>query len=160
MTQLSNNKQTLLQLGYQVKVGQTIWNQLKPFLSNNKTNQNHRLLYDSDLKQQNFTTFKNKDKGNYIEKTQPPIQTTIPRIPEEEVKADTTELNIHIINGNEPIAIENHILVIQKINGNDTTEELEIIRNKLLHNDTKEYIQLFTTNNMINCKELMNYVFI
>jgi len=165
MTQLSNNKQTLLQLGYQVKVGQTIWNQLKPFLSNNKTNQNHRLLYDSDLKQQNPlnhpTTFKNKDKGNYIEKDtttlfKPPFL-VFPR----GGKGNTQlELNIHIINGNEPIAIENHILVIQKINGNDTTEELEIIRNKLLHNDTKEYIQLFTTNNMINCKELMNYVFI
>lgn len=161
MKELTNGKKTLSDYGYSVKVGKTVWNQVKEHLSKTMNDNMVRLIYDTDLKNDNIepSNFKNPQKGNFILKNEtttfmPPF-ILVPR-----GSKGNTSLNIIIklLQGNEPVALENHVLFITKTNQSTNIQELETIKQKLENPQTTEFIRLLSNNNMINCSELENII--
>ena len=68
MKTLYNNSKTLFDLGFNVNVGNIVWNQCKKDLTddNNKTH----LIYSSDITNNKLSIkkYSNKEKKNYIDK--------------------------------------------------------------------------------------------
>ena len=65
---LYNNSTTLKNLGFNITVGNIVWNQVKNLLTDD--NNNTRLIYSSDIENGNLVLkkYKNTEKKNYINK--------------------------------------------------------------------------------------------
>ena len=159
---LYENSKSLNELGFKVSVGNVVWNQCKPILTNDS--KKPRLIYSSDINSNNELTLKNytsknESKKNYIDK--PGLKEPL-LILNRGYGVGNYKFNFCLLNGdnNFEYLIENHLICI-KYNGNITKKLLlkkyNDIITSLENGKTKEFISLYFGNNSINTTEL-NYI--
>lgn len=157
LTTLRKNSTTLSAMGMNVNVGNVVWNQKKGELTNDSTNT--RLIYSSDIKDNNLvlTKYKNEDKKNYI-------------------KQDGNKDMILVINRGYGVGkynfgyclidvdydylIENHLICIRST-GDKSRDELKTLYEKIIKSfdddKTQKFIELYFGNSAINTTE-MKYI--
>lgn len=153
---LYQNSKTLSELGFEVNVGNVVWNQCKNQLTEDSSKTT--LIYSSDIKDNKLSIKKypNKAKKNYIDKdgdTSPVL------VINRGYGVGSYNFNYCIINENEErkYLVENHLICIRD---SDTTDKNTLIdRYKKIiesfkNEKTKEFISLYFGNNAINTTEL------
>ena len=153
---LYQNSKTLSELGFEVNVGNVVWNQCKNQLTEDSSKT--ILIYSSDIKDNKLSIKKypNKAKKNYIDKdgdTSPVL------VINRGYGVGSYNFNYCIINENEErkYLVENHLICIRD---SDTTDKNTLIdRYKKIiesfkNEKTKEFISLYFGNNAINTTEL------
>ncbi len=155
--ELYSNSTTLSELGFNVKVGNVVWNQVKPILTTDSTKT--RLIYNSDIVNSELTikTYNNTSKKNYIDK--------------EGITGPLLVINRGYGKGNYifeyclinedgfEYLIENHLICIF-YNKKVSDDELVLLYKKIIcslcNDKTKQFINLYFGNNAINTTELNN----
>ena len=152
------NSTTLNKLGFNVCVGNIVWNQCKNDLSNddNKT----LLIYSSDIKNNKLEIkiYSNKDKKNYINKegSRKPLLVINRGYGVGEYKFTYCLINE---TDNIEYLIENHLICIKYTKEISNEELIKLYKNIILsleNENTKEFIKLYFGNNAINTTELCN----
>ena len=157
LKELYNNSNNLYDLGFNVVVGNVVWNQCKTILTNDK--KKTRLIYSSDIADNKLSmkTYQNKDKKNYIEK--------------EGIKEPLLVINrgygvgnykfeYCLVNGDFEYLVENHLICIKYTKSITKDKLIELYTKviKSLENEKiKTFIELYFGNNSINTTEL-NYI--
>lgn len=153
---LREHSSTLDQMGFDVNVGNVVWNQCKHILTDdvNET----RLIYSSDI--QNNTlgikSYDNPEKKNFIQKegmTGPLL------VINRGYGTGNYSFQYCLLNISEPYLIENHLICIrpkspETINKKKLIAFYRKIIKSLQNNKTKRFIQLYFGNNAINTTEL------
>lgn len=158
-------------LGFTVKVGSVVWNQVKSILTDDDTKT--RLIYSSDIQNRQLycKSYSNPAKKNYINK--PGIQHPMLVI-NRGYGIGTYKFDYCLIDVDYPYLIENHLICIlpktNSSNHNDTTqndttqndrdeliEKYEQIMASFEDPRTEEFIHTYFGNNSINTTEL-NYI--
>jgi hypothetical protein len=156
ITELYDNTTSLKQLNFSVKVGNTVWNQCKDILTDDKTCT--RLIYSGDIKNNKLelTEYKNDKKKNYIIKkgeTEPIL------VVNRGYGVGNFTLTYSIIDIDQEYLIENHLIIVRS-NDDLTKEELlhkfNMIVKSFENQKTKEFIQLYCCNSALNTTELQN----
>lgn len=150
---LYKNTTTLHQLNFSVKVGNISWEKNKHLLSDN--NNHTRLIYSNDIinNKLSITTFKNKEKKNYINKKGKNDLILIINRGYGIGKYNFKYCLIDELN----YLLENHIIYIEY---NDIIEknELRNLYNKIINSfnnkNTIKFIHMYFNNNAINTEEL------
>jgi adenine-specific DNA-methyltransferase len=155
MKTLYNDSKTLFELGFNVSVGNIVWNQCKKELTDD--NSKTHLIYSSDIKNNTLSIKKytNKEKKNYINK-----------------KGDNSPLlvinrgygvgnynfNYCIINENDNInyLVENHLICIKhtKLSNETLIQKYKQIIESFKKEKTGEFVKLYFGNNAMNTTEL------
>jgi len=154
---LVKNTKTLTELGFIVKNGDTVWNQLKDKMSNN--NEDMLLIYTDNIKtgKFEFSTFKTPKKEQYI-KTDRTGNTEPCIIISRGYGNATYAFNYALLDIDKPYLHENHIIGIFYKNPESTRDEKIEKLNKIIEsfNDpkTKEFIENFSGNNALNTTEI------
>ena len=154
---LVKNTKTLTELGFTVKNGNTVWNQLKDKMSNN--DEDMLLIYTDNIKNNKFqlTTFKTPKKEQYI-KTDGTGNTEPCIIISRGYGNSTYAFNYALLDIDKPYLHENHIIGIFYKNPESTRDEKIEKLNKIIEsfNDpkTKEFIENFSGNNALNTTEI------
>jgi adenine-specific DNA-methyltransferase len=156
LTELYTDSKTLYDLGFNVSVGNIVWNQHKKDLTDDydKT----LLIYSSDITNNKLTIkqYANKEKKNYINKTGTDEALLIIN---RGYGVGSYNFNYCIINENDNIKylIENHLICI-KYTKSLSKKELVIKYKKIMesfnHYKTIEFIKIYFGNNAINTTEL------
>lgn len=116
-------------MGFQVKVGNIVWNQVKPALSDNP---NHiRLIYSSDIKDQQviLSNFSGNEKKHYVDssklkRTKHPY--TIPMLLiNRGYGKGSYQFKYTYIDGSYPYYVENHLLCVIPTNHDTDRTHLE-----------------------------------
>ena len=151
---LYDNSSTLSKLGFKVNVGNVVWNQCKNILTNNKTKT--LLIYSSDIKENklHIQTYSNKDKKNYINKKgiQEPLL-----VVNRGYGVGNYKFEYCLLEGNFEYLIENHLICIKytkPINNKDLILLYQKIIKSLENTKTKDFIDIYFSNNAINTTEL------
>ena len=149
---LYNNSSSLADLGFNVCVGNIVWNQCKKDLTSD--NNNTLLVYSSDIKNNKLIIqqYSNKDKKNYINKkgSRQPLL-----VINRGYGVGKYQFNYCLINETTNIEylIENHLICI-KYTKPITPENLINLYKKIInsfnHQNTKQFIKLYFGNNAIN----------
>ena len=146
---LVKNTTTLTNLGFNVYVGKTVWNQNKNILTENNTQT--RLIYSSDIKNNSvvFETYKNPEKKNYIEKNG---NTGKILLVNRGYGTGEYKFDFCLYDSEHPYLIENHLICIS---GPDDGSYEKIVKS---FNDerTLKFINTYFSNNTINTYELAN----
>tara|TARA_A100001015_G_scaffold321050_1_gene449851 strand:- start:172 stop:1482 length:1311 start_codon:yes stop_codon:yes gene_type:complete len=154
MKKLLNNSKSLYSLGFDVKVGNIVWNEKKNLLTDDSSKT--ILIYNANIKNNKFEIqeFKNINKKNYINI---------------KGKKDTVLLlnrgygkgnyifNYYIADLDQEYLIENHLIYIfhKKITDkNKLIEYFNIIIKSFQDERTKNFISIYFGNNAINTNEL------
>jgi hypothetical protein len=153
---LYNNSTNLKSLGFNVCVGNVVWNQHKSILTDNINDT--RLIYSSDIQNNELIQkkYKNEQKKNYIKKEG---SNELVLVINRGYGMGNYKFEYCLINQNGKYCVENHLICIKY--------ELDIQRPELLKlykkiikslNDerTTEFIKLYFNNNAINTTELNN----
>ena len=153
LKELYDNSYSLNFLGFDVYVGNVIWNEEKTLLTDDNTKT--RLIYSSDIKDNKLqlTSYKNAEKKNYINK-----------------KGDKGYVLVvnrgygvgkynfeYALIDNKEYLIENHLICIKyKDRGSDEEikKRYEKIMRSFANPKTLEFINMYFGNNAINTKEL------
>ena len=155
---LYSNSTTLNNLGFNVSVGNVVWNQCKEILTDD--NEKTLLIYSSDIVNNELCIkkYSNKEKKNYIDKTgddRPII------VINRGYGVGSYKFNYCIINENEnnkiKYLIENHLICIKystDICNNDLIEKYRQLVTSLENDKTKKFIKLYFGNNAMNTTEL------
>jgi type I restriction-modification system DNA methylase subunit len=151
---LYNDSSTLQKMGFNVNVGNIVWNQHKNELTNDNTKT--LLIYSSDIKnnQLNIQKYSNENKKNYINKKGEKGPLLVINRGYGVGKYNFTNCLIDI---DTEYLIENHLICIRY---NQTIDKEELIKlyNKIIKsfndNRTQEFIELYFGNNAINTTEL------
>ena len=174
LSTLSKSSTTLDALGFDVKVGNVVWNQCKSELTDDPNET--RLIYNSDIKNNTLgmSQYKNPTKKNYITKEgiSGPLLVLNRGYGKGSYKFDYCLIDITI-----PYLIENHLICIidtsttvnndndstHNENSNENTNELLIHKyNELIHSwnneKTQKFVKLYFGNNAINTTELKHVV--
>ena len=145
---------TLDQLGFEVNVGNVVWNQCKNILTNDNTKT--RLIYNSDIKNNTLklTSFKNNNKKNYIKKkgNNKPLL-----VINRGYGKGKYIFNYCLINVDFNYLIENHLICIKYKNDIDDKQLIQLymkIISSLNNEKTNIFINNYFGNNAINTKEL------
>ena len=154
MKKLLLNSKSLDSLGFDVKVGNIVWNEKK----NNLTDDSSKtlLIYNSNIKNNEFKIqdFKNKDKKNYIDlKGKKDIVLVLNR----GYGKGEYSFNYLIVNLNKEYLIENHLIYIYNKNEKNKDKLInyfEKIIKSFKNEKTKEFISIYFGNNAINTNEL------
>ena len=156
LNELYIDSKTLSDLGFNVSVGNIVWNQHKKDLTDDSNNTS--LIYSSDITNNKLTIkeYANKEKKNYINKTgsDEPLL-----IINRGYGVGSYNFNYCIINENDNIKylIENHLICI-KYTKSLSKKELVIKYKKIMesfnNNKTVEFIKIYFGNNAINTTEL------
>jgi type I restriction-modification system DNA methylase subunit len=155
---LYNNSCSLTSLGFNVCVGNVVWNQCKDILT--ADNKKTLLVYSSDIKNNKLIIkkYSNEEKKNYINKkgsTEPLL------VINRGYGVGKYSFNYCLINENENIEylIENHLICI-KYTKSISNEKLISLYKKIIksfeNKNTQEFIELYFGNNAINTTELCN----
>jgi len=155
--QLYSNSRSLGDLGFNVRVGNIVWNQCKSELTSDDTKT--RLIYSSDIKDGQLISkpFKNIDKQQYINRpgiTRPMI------VVNRGYGVGTYNFSFCLLNTNMEYLIENHLICIEYENENEliSSEDLLDKYNKIIEsfNDerTCQFIENYFGNSAINTNEL------
>jgi len=120
--ELYKDSTTLEKLNFNVKVGNTVWNQCKDILTDNDTYT--RLIYSGDIKgnKLDITEYKNEKKKNYIksEGIKNPII-----VVNRGYGIGTYNFNYCIVDIDKEYLIENHLIIIEYKDKIDKIELLE-----------------------------------
>ena len=153
---LSDNSNTLFNLGFNVNVGNIVWNQCKKDLTSD--DKKTLLIYNSDIKNNELIPqkYSNENKKNYINKkgfTDPLL------VINRGYGTGKYFFNYCIINENKNIEylIENHLICIKyndKINKKKLINLYKKIIKSFENEKTQEFIKLYFGNNAINTTEL------
>ena len=154
MKNLLLDSKSLYSLGFDVKVGNIVWNENKGKLTNDDTKT--LLIYNSNIKNNEFNivNFKNTDKKNYIDiKGKKDIVLLLNR---GYGKGEYT-FNYFIVNMDKEYLIENHLIYIyyrNQIDNDKLINYFEKIIKSFKNQKTKEFISIYFGNNAINTNEL------
>lgn len=157
LKKLYDNSTSLYNLGFNVSVGNIVWNQCKNILTDD--NSKTRLIYNSDIIDNKLILkeYNNKDKKNYINKDgiNKPLL-----VINRGYGVGNYNFNYCLINVEYEYLIENHLICInynEKIKNNELIDIYNKIITSLEDERTKEFIKLYFGNNAINTTEL-NYI--
>lgn len=147
---------TLDKLGFNVNVGNVVWNQCKNILTDDKTKT--LLIYSSDIVNNKLSIkkYSNPDKKNFIEKTGENGPLLVINRGYGVGKYKFTYL---LIEGGFDYLIENHLICIRyknKINKDELINMYKKIISSLQNKKTTEFIELYFGNNAMNTTELCN----
>ena len=147
---------TLDKLGFNVNVGNIVWNQCKSILTNDKSNT--RLIYSSDIKDiSEVTTYKNSAKKNYINK---PGESGPLLVINRGYGVGQYKFEYCLIDVGYEYLIENHLICIRP-KSDITKQQLITQYNRVIkslsNKKTQDFIKLYFSNNAINTTEL-NYI--
>jgi type I restriction-modification system DNA methylase subunit len=158
---LCSNATTLSDMGFTVSVGNVVWNQCKPLLTDDTTKT--LLIYSSDIKNNKLTiqTYSNKDKKNYIKKTgsKEPVL-----VVNRGYGMGNYKLQYCLIDeDDQEYLIENHLICIKITPHTYIDRENAIGRyNQIIRSfeneKTHKFIRLYFANNAINTTELHKIV--
>jgi adenine-specific DNA-methyltransferase len=156
MKKLYHNSKTLSDLGFNVNVGNIVWNQCKKELTDDKDKT--LLIYSSDITDNKLVTkeYSNNEKKNYIDKpgfTEPLL------IINRGYGVGKYNFNYCIINENDnkEYLIENHLICIKYsnlISNEDLIKKYKKIIASFQNEKSAEFIKLYFGNNAINTTEL------
>ena len=152
--ELYANSTTLKKLGFNIKVGNVVWNQVKDILTDD--NSKTRLIYSSDIENNKLVMkkYKNNEKKNYINKKgfNEPLFVINRGYGVGEYK-----FNYCLLNESFDYLIENHLICIEYTH-DLSHDKLIDIYNKIIRSlnnkKTAEFIGLYFGNNAINTTEL------
>lgn len=155
---LYNNSCSLSSLGFNVCVGNVVWNQCKDILTTDPTKT--LLVYSSDIKNNKLKikNYSNEEKKNYINK-KGSVEPLL--VINRGYGVGKYSFNYCLINENENIEylIENHLICI-KYTKSISNENLITLYKKIIksfeNKNTQEFIELYFGNNAINTTELCN----
>lgn len=147
---------TLDKLGFNVNVGNIVWNQCKSILTNDESNT--RLIYSSDIKDiSKVTAYKNSAKKNYINK---PGESGPLLVMNRGYGVGQYKFEYCLIDVNYEYLIENHLICIRP-KSDITKQQLITQYNRVIkslsNKKTQDFIKLYFSNNAINTTEL-NYI--
>lgn len=155
--ELYANSTTLKNLGFNIKVGNVVWNQVKDKLTDD--NSKTRLIYSSDIENNKLVIkkYKNNEKKNYINKKgfNEPLF-VINR------GYGTCKYNFSytIIDcDNLEYLVENHLLIVyynENISKELLLDKYNNIKKSFENIKTKQFIELYFGNNSINTTEILN----
>ena len=156
LKELYINSTSLFDLGFNVSVGNIVWNECKEELTNDKNKT--LLIYSSDIKnnQLSIIDYSNKDKKSYINKkgfTDPLL------VINRGYGVGNYTFNYCIINETDNIEylIENHLICI-KYSTIISKEDLILLYKKIINSfknpKTIKFIEIYFGNNAINTTEL------
>ena len=151
---LIKDSNSLNYLGFDVKVGNIVWNEKKNKLTDDSTKT--LLIYNSNIKNNEFNiqSFKNKDKKNYIDlKGKNDIVLVLNR----GYGTGEYSFNYFIVDLEKEYLIENHLMYIYHKNEKNKDILLDYFHKiiKSFKNEkTKEFISIYFGNNAINTNEL------
>ena len=153
---LYNETTTINDMELFVKVGNTVWNQVKDLLTND--DKQTRLIYSSDIKNNELTVsnFKDESKKNYINKKgeNGPLL-----IVNRGYGVGKYSFNYCLVNIEKEYTIENHLITIRPSKGTSYDELLEkyhkIIKS-FNNKKTQDFIKLYCSNSALNTNELQN----
>ena len=153
---LRDKSTTLEHMGFDVNVGNIVWNQCKDILTDD-SNQT-RLIYSSDIKNNKLgiRSYDNPEKKNFIQKsglTGPLL------IINRGYGTGNYSFQYCLLNIAQPYLIENHLICIRPKSPESMTKKKLIASYKqiitsLQDNKTQRFIQLYFGNNAINTTEL------
>lgn len=153
-----NNSKTLNDLGFNVSVGNIVWNQCKKDLTNDKNKT--LLVYSSDIKNNELVVqkYSNKLKKNYINKKGIKHPTLVIN---RGYGVGSYNFNYCIINEKESIEylIENHLICIKYLKQIKNSQLIDLYKKiieSFKNKKTLEFIKLYFGNNAINTTELCN----
>jgi hypothetical protein len=147
---------TLDSLGFNVNIGNVVWNQCKDILTDNDTKT--RLIYNSDIVNQTLSlkNYKNEQKKNYINKegnTNPLL------VLNRGYGKGHYKLDYCLINIEKKYLIENHLICIKHTTETNKDKLIELY-NKIIKSfnnpKTQEFIDIYVGNAAINTMELKN----
>lgn len=157
LKELYKNSQSLQELGFNVSVGNIVWNQCKDILTDDETKT--RLIYSSDIDNNKLSlkNYKNGEKKNFINKKgiiRPMI------IVNRGYGVGIYNFNYCLLEETKEYLIENHLICINSLLENYSHEELISVYKKIIlsleDKRTTEFIRLYFGNNAINTTELSN----
>lgn len=151
---LYTNSTTFKQLNFNVSVGNVVWNQVKDILTSDNTKT--RLIYSSDIinNQLSITTYKNKEKQNYIKKDG---INGVMLVVNRGYGKGKYKFNYCIIDCDFDYLIENHLICIQsneQMSKQDLITKYNQIIDSFNSSKTTEFIDIYFGNNAINTVEL------
>lgn len=155
---LYNNSKTLFDLGFNVNVGNIVWNQCKKELTEDNTKTH--LIYSSDIinNKLSIKSYLNKEKKNYINKEgdNSPLL-----VINRGYGMGTYNFNYCIINETNNInyLVENHLICIKYsklLSKEDLIKKYKQIIKSFNNKKTIEFIKIYFGNNAINTTELCN----
>ena len=149
---------TLHELGFCVKVGNIVWNQVKNILTSD--NKKTRLIYSSDIVNNKLTIkkYKNDKKLNYIDKDG---KTDLLLVINRGYGTGEYKFNYCLIDVKFKYLIENHLICIEpitNINRDELIKKYKTIIKSLNDIRTKEFIKIYFGNNAINTTELNHII--
>jgi adenine-specific DNA-methyltransferase len=156
---LYHNSTTLEKMGFEVNVGNVVWNQCKDILTDDVSKT--LLIYSSDIKNNKLAVqkYKNKDKKNYIHKkgVDKPIL-----VVNRGYGVGDYNFQYCLIEGGFEYLIENHLICIKYTKTIINNEELIVLYQKIINSlgneKTRKFIDLYFGNNAINTTELCKLV--
>lgn len=154
INELYKDSTTLQKLGFNVNVGNIVWNQHKSILTDDISKT--LLIYSSDIKNNTLSiqSYSNKEKKNYINKkgiTGPLL------IINRGYGVGNYSFEYCLINLEKEYLIENHLICIrytQKITSSKLIKLYEKIIKSLQDKRTTEFVKLYFGNNAINTSEI------
>ena len=154
LKELYTNSTTLKQFDFNVSVGNVVWNQVKDILTSDT--ECTRLIYSSDIinNQLSITTYKNKEKQNYIKKDG---INDVMLVVNRGYGKGKYKFNHCIIDCDFDYLIENHLICIQsntKLTKQNLIKKYKKIINSFNSSKTEEFIDIYFGNNAINTVEL------
>ena len=153
--QLVYNSTTLDKMGFEVKVGKVVWNQVKPLLTNEKKT---LLIYSGDISENKLKpkNYSNSEKKNYINKKG---VTEVMLVVNRGYGKGKYKFNYCLLDMKEEYLVENHLICIRHKNEIEKKDLLELYDKiiKSFNDDrTEEFIDYYFENNAINTNELQN----
>tara|TARA_B100000497_G_C7577977_1_gene348042 strand:- start:228 stop:914 length:687 start_codon:yes stop_codon:yes gene_type:complete len=154
LKELSINSKRLDECGFDVKVGNVVWNQCKDILTDDDTKT--RLIYSSDIRNHKLVKqkYSNKSKKNFI--NQPGGKSPL-LVMNRGYGTGNFNFDYCLISGEFEYLIENHLICIidkENRNQNELTEMYKKIIASLEDPKTKKFICFYFGNNAINTTEL------
>jgi len=154
--ELLNNSTSLKNLGFNIKVGNVVWNQVKELLTNDE--KNTRLIYSTDIENNklNMKKYKNNEKKNFINKkgvTDPVL------VINRGYGIGKYNFNYAIIDYKKEYLVENHLLVIssnEKYPDDILIDKYNEIMKSFDNIKTRKFIEIYFGNNAINTYEILN----
>lgn len=160
MKELYLNSTTLHKMGFEVKVGNIVWNQHKEILTNDESKT--RLIYSSDIIDNSLNlelnNYKNEEKKNYINKEG---NNNLLLVVNRGYGKGSYKFNYCLIDIEQNYLIENHLICIKyknEIEKEKLKKLYEIIINSFNNEKTIKFIKLYFANNAINTTELEYYL--
>lgn len=151
-----DNYKTLSELGFKVKTGSIVWNQVKKDLTNDSS-QGRLLIYSSNFTNGSFEELKpHKEKKQYIKSTKPTEKGPV-ILMHRGYGNGPYNMNVMLIkdtiNGETEFYAENHVNVIYPTT-DEAKNKIESVYEYLISQENKEYISKFTGNGALSKTEI------